>query len=326
MRLLLSLAWLALSASANVSSAGDTDSPQLEQRTAHLAKRSRPKCGPKLALSTDTVSLSLSTSRNSSLGFIRFERNGSSPNPAPAAAPVHLGKRMELPDHSLGAFYDKEMPRLTEPIGPYFDGTSAEDMSTAVLKTFSSVGRRKQYSTGTEGLCGCTTMYIISRKAVYAPHWWENVSFDPDNDWREDGRTNDQIFESTVLDMLTDGGRFHPRLDAELIEDTHIMAYLKHPSQTWKEEAGDVGYPERWEAIRKTVGELVPTSQDAGRWTDIPYKALDNDDDAFSDEEATVGRNLFKFDPLHIFGPGVTGPLAKLWVEDRLVPYHDDQW
>ncbi|KAL4938786.1 hypothetical protein BDV06DRAFT_200158 [Aspergillus oleicola] len=61
------------------------------------------------------------------------------------------------------------MPKLTEPIAPFFDGARAEDMSTAVLNKFSSVGRRKQYSTGMEGFCGCTIMYIISRKAVYLP-------------------------------------------------------------------------------------------------------------------------------------------------------------
>jgi hypothetical protein len=27
-------------------------------------------------------------------------------------------------------------------------------------------------------------MYIISRKAVYAVHWYENASFAPGDDWR----------------------------------------------------------------------------------------------------------------------------------------------
>ncbi|KAB8211917.1 hypothetical protein BDV34DRAFT_219134 [Aspergillus parasiticus] len=41
----------------------------------------------------------------------------------------------------------------------------------------------QQYSTGMAHLSGSTTMYIISRKSVYATHWWENVSFNPDPIW-----------------------------------------------------------------------------------------------------------------------------------------------
>lgn len=233
---------------------------------------------------------------------------------------------MELPDHDIGVFYGNELPRVAEPIVPHESAPSAEDMSTGVMKTFSSLGRRKQYSTGTAHLSGCTTMYIISRKAVYATHWWENVSFDPDDEWREEGQTNDEIFQSTVLDMMTDGGRYHPRLDAALIEDDYIQAYLIHPTQTWREGVGDVGYPQRWEAIRTTVGELVPTLQDAARWTDIPYKALMNTDTALDESDGTAGKNLFKFDPLHRFESGSKGQLAMLWVEGQLDPYHQDQW
>ncbi|RDW70547.1 uncharacterized protein DSM5745_08058 [Aspergillus mulundensis] len=325
MRLLLPLAWLALSASANVFSAGDTDVSQLEQRTPHLAKRSsRGKCGPILASSADTAmvpdTLSASASRNVSLGYIRFERNGSSPHPVS----IHLGKRMELPNKDIGAFYAKELPNVSAQIAPEVEGATAEQMSTAVVKEFSSVARRKQWSTGTEGLCGCTTMYIISRKAVYATHWFENVSFDPDPEWRKAGESKDDVFEATVLDMLAEGGTNHPPLDPDVIEDEHIHAYLIHPKQTWEEKKGDVGYPKQWDAIRKKVGELVPTLQVEERWTDIAYKSLDTNDDAFNHPDIIWGRNLFKYDPMHIFEPGVKGKLAMLWVEDKL--YHEDQW
>ncbi|KAF5856417.1 hypothetical protein ETB97_007414 [Aspergillus alliaceus] len=92
---------------------------------------------------------------------------------------------MELPDGDIGVFYRKELPHLTEPIVPHEEAPTAEKMSTGVMKTFSSVKRRQQYSTGTAHLSGCTTMYIISRKGVYTTHWWENVSFDPDTIWRK---------------------------------------------------------------------------------------------------------------------------------------------
>ncbi|KAL4805131.1 hypothetical protein BDV18DRAFT_161528 [Aspergillus unguis] len=331
MRILWPLAWLAVAVSANLLKAGDSDAPlRLEERTPHLAKRSRSKCGPNLALANTARPSESTTSRNVTLGFIRFERNGTAAGSPPSSSNKinvsRLGKRMELPDKDLGVFYGYELPHVTELIVPDEDRETAEDMSTAVMKTFSSLGRRQQYSTGTAGLCGCTTMYIISRKAVYAAHWWESVSFDPDGVWREDGRTSDQLFQSTVLDMLTTGGRYHPKLDATLIEDSYIKAYLIRPTQTWQEEDGDVGYSERWKAIRTKVGELVPTLKDEARWTEIPYTALDESDDELDEDDGTAGKNLFKFDPLHIFESGPKGPLAMLWVEGRLEPYHEDKW
>ncbi|KAL3465579.1 hypothetical protein BJX64DRAFT_285511 [Aspergillus heterothallicus] len=71
---------------------------------------------------------------------------------------------------------------------------------------------------------------------------------------------------------------------------------------TVKEDKGDVGYTEQLKAIQTTVGELVPTLQDEGR-------------------------NLFKYDPSHDFGlGGEFVKMAKLWVEGRVAPYHDDVW
>ncbi|KAE8410469.1 hypothetical protein BDV36DRAFT_302730 [Aspergillus pseudocaelatus] len=316
MRLLWSLAWLALTVCANAfRPEAATQGPQLEKRISHLVKRSRPKCGPKLALA-DTVSLSTSNSRNVSVGFIRFERNTTA-----------LQKRMELPGDSLGKFYQKELPHLTEPIVPHEEAPTAEDMSTGVMKAFSSVRRRQQYSTGTAHLSGCTTMYIISRKGVYATHWWENVSFAPDPIWRNSpDQTDDEIFQATVIDMLRNGGRYHPKLDKNLIEDDYIRAYLIRPATAYNEGPDGVGYTQRWAQIRTTVGELVPKLQDTSLWTEIPYNALDNDDPDLDEQDGTSGKNLFKYDPLHIFESGVKGPLAMLWVEDKLTPYHEDHW
>jgi hypothetical protein len=107
-------------------------------------------------------------------------------------------------------------------------------------------------------------MYIVSRKGVYATYWWENVSFSPDPEWRDPkDQTNEEIFQATILDMLTKGGKYHPKLDADLIEDDFIRAYLIHPTTMHREDPGDVGYREQWEAIRTTVGKLVPTLRDA---------------------------------------------------------------
>ncbi|KAB8236641.1 uncharacterized protein BDW43DRAFT_308320 [Aspergillus alliaceus] len=84
--------------------------------------------------------------------------------------------------------------------------------------------------------------------------------------------------------------------------DDWIRAYLIHPTQTHREEPGDVGYTEQWEQIRTTVGKLVPTLKDQSRWTDIPYKSWDNTDENLDNPSGTAGKNLFKYDPAHKIG------------------------
>ncbi|KAH7346868.1 hypothetical protein BKA65DRAFT_286006 [Rhexocercosporidium sp. MPI-PUGE-AT-0058] len=96
------------------------------------------------------------------------------------------------------------------------------------VEAFNREEAAEEYSTGTAELKGCTTMYIISHKGVYATHWWENVSFDPDKDWKpKTTTTTAEMFQDTVIDVLEKGGNYHPRLGAAtLIEDDYIKALL----------------------------------------------------------------------------------------------------
>ncbi|KAE8332767.1 hypothetical protein BDV39DRAFT_199765 [Aspergillus sergii] len=148
-------------------------------------------------------------------------------------------------------------------------------------------------------------MYIISRKRVYATHWWENVLFNPDPIWRNPAdQTNDEIFQAIVIDMLRNRRKYHPKLDMNPIEDVYIWAYLIRPATAWN--AGPDG--------------------DASPWTEILYNTLNNDDLRLYAEDGTNGNNIFKYDSLRIFEPGLKGDLAMLCVEDELTPYHEDHW
>ncbi|KAJ6067987.1 uncharacterized protein N7446_005024 [Penicillium canescens] len=220
------------------------------------------------------------------------------------------------PENTTSACDKKLIPRDKASVSQY--------LSNAWPAQWSRLRAGLQWSTGTDGLSGCTTLYIISRTGVYAAHYFENVSFEPDPFWRTgDHTTNDQLFQYTVIDVLRNGGRYHPRLNAARIEDDTIRAYLIYPAQTSKESADDVGYSVRNEQIRTTVGEIVPTLQDGSRWTNIPYQATDSQALLF-DPEKTLGKNLFKYDPAHDFGGGQKKHLAALWVEDERV--HWDYW
>ncbi|KAB8072497.1 hypothetical protein BDV29DRAFT_177301 [Aspergillus leporis] len=118
--------------------------------------------------------------------------------------------------------------------------------------------------------------------------------------------------------MLRDGGKYHPKLYKNHIEDDYIRACLIRPAAAWNEGPGGVGYPQRWAQIRTTVGELVPTLREASLWSGIPYNALNNDGPRLVAEDGTERKNLFKYDPFHIFESGPKGPLAMLWVETSL--------
>ena len=301
-----------LSFVSNPEETDDVDlSPFAKRRDSQFAKRSRTKCGPNV-VSTASRMRSITVE----FAFVGLSRNASD-----------LAKRMELPRRSMALFYGREFPDI-ENIILSTTGTSPLDMNTAVMRSFSDVLPGNQYSTGLEGLGGCTSLFVVSRKGVYATHWWENISFSPDPRWRTATlRTDDQLFQATVIDLLNNGGNNHPRLDASLLEDDSIRAYLIHPTQTWEQKGdSDVGYPNQWQQIRDTVGAIIPTLQDQTRWTDIPYVVLTGENAQLVSSTYAGGKGLFKYDPAHVLPNGQTVHMAALWVEANTTPYHDDKW
>ncbi len=167
-------------------------------------------------------------------------------------------------------------------------------------------------------LTGCTSLIIISRKAVYATHWWESISFAPDDAWRKSKtETDEQLFQRTVVNKIKNGGRGHARLTASKIEDDDIKAYLIHP--TTNSDGVSDGYRDQWNEIKRQVGENVPTLKDEARWEEVAYEAISDSVQLRSDP--TIGTILFKFDPDH------NGKQkAMLWVEDKATAYHNDEW
>ncbi|CAI7571609.1 unnamed protein product [Penicillium bialowiezense] len=137
-------------------------------------------------------------------------------------------------------------------------------MSSAFDKTWlRRDGARDEWSTGTDGLSGCTVLYIISRIGVFAAHYFENVSFSPSKYWLQIGdakgklvkpMTSDEVFQQTVPGVSRNGGTYHVRLSVAHIDDDTILAFLIHSAQT---DAGsgedDVGYTTRNQQLRDAV-------------------------------------------------------------------------
>jgi hypothetical protein len=195
------------------------------------------------------------------------------------------------------------------------------DTATAWFYEFKKQAK-KAFSVGTGGLCGCTTLAIISRKGVYMGHYWESLSFAPEGEDLEPFGTVEKAFQATVIDGLKKGvtGQQKP-LKASQIEDEYIRAYLMIPTESW--DGVDNGYRDMWDELKKTVGELVPTLKNEELWTRIRYSALDNDIPSQAQELETTarGRILVKFDP-----DENKKKRAALWIEQRAEPYHNDIW
>ncbi|KAK1141816.1 hypothetical protein N8T08_008481 [Aspergillus melleus] len=240
----------------------------------------RSKCGPQIEDESSSRS-------KRSVGYLRIERNIT----RTAATTTALAKRMKQPAGtslpSLYDFYEKELPYISNTIVTR-DKTKKDPtwLSAALMLEYDRT-RRREFSTGIEGLKGCTALYIISRKAK--------------------------------------GGKLHVPLVADKIEDDNIKAYLIRPSKVFRQfknpEASD--YTKQWNQIKATVGELVPTLADPGRWKDIEYyPAKDNKE---LDEYGSVrGKSLFKFDKAEEAEGGHTQKRAMLWFEDKFV--HEDTW
>lgn len=232
----------------------------------------------------------------------------------------HLDERqMTLPGIDMDAFMTHEVPNSQSVAWSMPNG---DDMNTSIYKPF----RRKAVSLGTFGLCGCSSLFIISRSGVYASHWWESISFSPDDVWkRVKSETNMAVFQRTVLDPLSAGAStssgtpMQVALSAEYF-DRSVRAYLVHPQKDCRGRMD--GYRTRWNKIKEEVGKIIPDLDPAtfpDRWTEPVYNRLDRDNRRLV--ETAAGHVLFKFDPNHDGKKKAT-----LWVEHNPTPVHDDEW
>lgn len=195
-----------------------------------------------------------------------------------------------------------------------------QDMATSVFEEFED----EVFSLGTGFLCGCTTLVIISRKAVYIGHYWENISFSPDKVWLDLYKTSEAAFKRTVINGLTVGvgrGTYPEQVSLKgqkhRIQDSYLHAYLMIPSDN--SEGYEDGYRDKWEQIKEIVNGILPDLSTGDRWTEVKYKPLLKDSKLL--ENTARGRILFKYDPNHN-GKKKTA----LWIEQNATPYHDDEW
>lgn len=207
------------------------------------------------------------------------------------------------------------------------DKGGATDFNTAILSTYAEY--KGEFSYMARELMGCTVLAVISRTGFYFAHYWENVSFDPDDDiLKKRKRTKEKQFQMTVLEPLNDGWPKSTKNQqmglgkhGQEIEDGDIKAYLIRPRDSF--DGTEDGYRDQWDQIKARVGEFLPKLQDDSKWEEITYGRVDKENLG----DLPKGRCLFKYDPNH--NPSAEGKgkkRAMLWVEDNYDAVHEDEW
>lgn len=226
-------------------------------------------------------------------------------------------------------FYNSELtnPEINPIIWEVQTRDGIEDANTADIATFNDVA----VSYGTRQLCGCTVLLIVSKRGVYAAHYWENIVFDPDQYYIDKYGAADKLFERFVIKGLTEGvrtGRPTPQVSLknykDRIIDDSIRGFLMIPRRS----ANDVedGYRNRWNQIKNTVGDLIPQLKPAldeqgqetnDKWREYKYDAIEVDDRRHTTTPA--GKVLIKYDPDHDKKKKIS-----IWMEDSLI--YDNDW
>ncbi|KAF2449196.1 hypothetical protein P171DRAFT_469325 [Karstenula rhodostoma CBS 690.94] len=230
------------------------------------------------------------------------------------------------------AFLLNPNKRFVDTAAPPTHDLPEGDGQSPNLKYFTRDSREFSMSTG--GLHGCTVLEIISRRAVYVAHYWESISFAPDEDDINRFQSADKMFELFVEKGLRQGiGKGNKpqqhslERNAQYIDDEYIQAYLLIPSDDHNGNPG--GYPQQSTRLKNIVGDILPRlkirdSEQNDRWHEIQYQRVGSEHELL---DTFRGRCLFKFDPQHPNTErGKKMKKAMFWNEDNPVAHHSDEW
>lgn len=235
-------------------------------------------------------------------------------------------RTMTSPGTNMVAFYRREMKRHLGYDTIVYE-TAKGDVCTGTYAALADTA----ISLGTPGLCGCTVMVIVSRSAVYTGQYWENIALSPSETYLNDhGGTSEEAFQVNVIQGIVKGKKGAQdslKVFAKSVnKGGRARGYLIVPDTPSENTPGlyDV-YKQRWAAMRRTVGELIPELAEPDPatsnplWTEIKYTALANNDKKLA--TSWNGKMLFKYDPNH-----EGQRQASLWVEGDPTDKHGDRW
>ncbi|KAI1123372.1 hypothetical protein F5Y10DRAFT_286255 [Nemania abortiva] len=141
--------------------------------------------------------------------------------------------------------------------------TKSNDYTFAALRDFSNFDS-DILNIGVKNLTGCTVLTVVSRRAVYMAHFFENLAFRPDG--RE---APDTAFQQNCLNLITgQGKKWKTRgdsLDPSLFTGGNgpAIAYIMTPRQDQDPNSPVPGpetqyFPGRMEQLSQTLTSLIP--------------------------------------------------------------------
>ena len=215
-----------------------------------------------------------------------------------------LSTQSELLKRAFPDYTDKYLIDITENKGGRRMTPLIPDSSTST-SVFQQLGNTK-VNIGTNGLCGCTCLFLVSDTAVYAAHYYENLAFDSGS--RGFNRQVERFLENTGDWEAGEDGNKYPGLAKVKghFKNENTKAYIMTPAKdtagpnnaaTFDTSVGEYEVPKgRRKAyiqeLKNVVNKIMPGLQPEVH----RYKPADCDD-----EDTLVytisGRALFQFDP-----------------------------
>ncbi|TGJ78222.1 hypothetical protein E0Z10_g10548 [Xylaria hypoxylon] len=196
------------------------------------------------------------------------------------------------------------------------------DYTFAVLRSFSDFNANI-LNIGTERLEGCTVLTVVSRKAVYMAHFFENLAFAPD-----DGKAPDSAFEQNCINQITGRGQtWRTRgdsIDPSLFTGNNgpAFAYIMTPRQEQADPTRQNPnppvpgpdtqlYAERMRQLSQTLTSLIP-----GLWV-VYYNYIAANAAQYEEQDAQQhrGKALFEYDPN---ADGNNNANFRIWYEQNM--------
>lgn len=216
---------------------------------------------------------------------------------------IGLEPAMKLPsDDEFGNDMDIFMHRQTkDPRDAVFDGS----VCTAVYSLLEEVPVHWYLV----NMCGCTGLVVVSEKAVFFAHYFENLAFCG-------SPTEPSDFRTEVLEALGNGNEFHPSLNSlagQFKGQRGLGAFIMTPTKRSKDSKTAL-YAEKVERLRRKVKSIIGIR---------PEVVLYNPEHSLGGVLGTnaLGTALFQYDPDQ--RKNDPKKLVKVWIERKNVHTHE---
>ncbi|RAL01806.1 uncharacterized protein BO80DRAFT_472925 [Aspergillus ibericus CBS 121593] len=209
------------------------------------------------------------------------------------------------------------LPQQTDPntVDTYFGNPTGLIQFVGKKSTDASVARQTEFGSapfqiGTDGLVGCTIVTVVSKRAVYMGHYWEEESW-----------SSNYYFPRRVLNFIAGrqpqqgiGPAFNPALFNRPDDDTRV--YIMHPRRGIRVYTSAI-YRGKLTQLRTLFNQNLLPGVPIATWMYIPVNPRRGQPDPIADQPWRR-HAIFQYDP-NAHGAGNRG--WRLFYEDH---YFDD--